>query len=215
MVDPGTAVEGQEATRPENQRSMEEQLEALNQKLQHLAEQERALSRRMACRSPSAARGKTVGLEDLGRAKRRNESLEEFCDHWMAWLRAGNLREGADAETLHITEEDERSLNLAALAQKVAESSQLGVLPEQLMEPLRELRVAGGRATGAQRLAYGQELLPDGRRLDEIGGGWGWTTKCRVAGRLRPMAPWELQHEMEAIWEADQQEAQTSRMMRG
>lgn len=97
MVDPGTAVEGQEATRPENQRSMEEQLEALNQKLQHLAEQERALSRRMACRSPSAARGKTVGLEDLGRAKRRNESLEEFCDHWMAWLRAGNLREGADA----------------------------------------------------------------------------------------------------------------------
>ncbi|CAK9047656.1 unnamed protein product [Durusdinium trenchii] len=176
----------------------------------------------------------------------------------------GDGEDSPAKETLHITEEDERSLNLAALAQKVAESSQLGVLPEQLMEPLRELRVAGGRATGAveeapvektiylrtlggesygpfssatthtvgqlkskvseqlqcplrqQRLAYGQELLPDGRRLDEIGGGQTVielqlmllsSEKCRVAGRLRPMAPWELQHEMEAIWEADQQEA--------
>lgn len=56
---------------------------------------------------------------------------------------------------------------------EVAESSQLGVLPEQLMEPLRELRVAGGRATGAVEEAPG--------RL--VGGGGGWV---RICGSQKP-----------------------------
>ena len=66
----------------------QEQLDALSEKLTRLAEQERAVSRRMACRSPSRS---TVPRPPLGfnssgfqvlndpKAKRRNASVEDFC----------------------------------------------------------------------------------------------------------------------------------------
>jgi len=78
----------------------------LSEKIQQLAEKERALSRRLACRSPkreaengtfSWAQRRKANLSDLKVAKKRNQDLEDFCDHWMAWLRGGTLRSGADA----------------------------------------------------------------------------------------------------------------------
>jgi len=85
------------------------ELDALSEKIQRLSEQERALSRRMACRSQSGTASTTergtlswaqrskANLQNLKVAKQRNQDLEDFCDHWMAWLRGGTLREGADA----------------------------------------------------------------------------------------------------------------------
>jgi len=85
------------------------ELDALSEKIQRLSEQERALSRRMACRSKSGTASTTergtlswaqrskANLQNLKVAKQRNQDLEDFCDHWMAWLRGGTLREGADA----------------------------------------------------------------------------------------------------------------------
>lgn len=82
------------------------ELDALSEKIHQLAEKERALSRRLACRSPkreaengtlSWANRRKANLSDLKVAKKRNQDLEDFCDHWMAWLRGGTLRSGADA----------------------------------------------------------------------------------------------------------------------